>query len=106
MSQILPTEDFKYEDPATYNWRNPPEGRGCIIECALQFTKIARFLTSKFPLAPEKMKVNAEDLSELQLKYLQIKNKKVCNVEKLILNLKDNDKYVDKNYYKLRQKIQ
>ena len=32
MSQKLPTGNFKWEE-SNYNWRNPPDERGCIIEC-------------------------------------------------------------------------
>ena len=94
MSQALPTGDFKWEEPTTYNWRNPPNERGCIVECDLEYTVASKFLTYKFPLAPEKLKVQTEDLSKLQLHYLEVEDRGVCNVEKLILNLRDKDKYV------------
>ena len=31
MSQKLPTGDFKWEDSTSYNWRNPPNERGCVV---------------------------------------------------------------------------
>ena len=37
-SQPLPTGDFKWEDP-NYDWRNPPENRGCILKCDLEHIK-------------------------------------------------------------------
>ena len=50
MPQKLPTGDFKWEDlqssgnadpnyskaGTSYNWRNPPDERGCIVECDLE----------------------------------------------------------------------
>ena len=93
MSQKLPTGDFKWEEP-NYNWRNPPEERGCIIECDLEYPLNTKFKTQKFPLAPEKLKIRKEDLSDYQLNCLTVENKKIGNVPKLILNLKDKEKYV------------
>ena len=55
MSQPLPTGDFKWEDPNNYDWRNPPENRGCIIKCDLEYTLNSKFKTSKFHLDPEKL---------------------------------------------------
>ena len=80
------------EDPKTYDWRkaspfpsdyikhnqtkvNKAElfltgDRGCIVECDLEYPLDAKFKTSKFPLAPEKIKVNESDLSEYQKRCL------------------------------------
>ena len=93
MSQKLPTGDFKWEE-SNYNWRNPPDERGCIIECDLEYPLNTKFKTQKFPLAPEKLKIRKEDLSDYQLNCLSVKDKKIGNVSKLILNLKDKEKYV------------
>ena len=38
MSQKLPTGDFKWEADTSYNWRNPPDERGCIVECDLEYS--------------------------------------------------------------------
>ena len=62
-------------------------GRGCIVECDLEYPLNTGFKTSKFPLAPEKLKINESDLSEYQKRCLKVENKKVGNVAKLILNL-------------------
>ena len=52
----LPTGDFKWEKDPDY-YKDIPEGRGCIIECDLKYTKKCRNKTFKYPLAPEKMKI-------------------------------------------------
>ena len=98
MSQPLPTGDFKWEDPNNLSWQNPPDEKGCIIECDLEYPLNTKFKTQKFPLAPEKLKTIENDSSELQLKYLTIEKQKLGNVPKLILNVKDK-KYVI--HYKL-----
>ena len=94
MSQKLPTGDFKWEDSTSYNWRNPPNKRGCIVECDLEYPLNTKFKIQRFPLAPEKLKIRKEDLSECQLSCLTIEDKKIGNAPKLILNLKDKEKYV------------
>ena len=94
MSQELPTGDFKWEADTSYNWRNPPDERGCIIECDLEYSLNTKFKTQKSPLAPEKLKIRKEDLSDYQLNCLSVEDKKIGNVSKLILNLKDKEKYV------------
>ena len=94
MSQKLPTGDFKWEAGTSYNWRNPPDERGCIVECDLEYPLNTKFKTQKFPLAPEKLKIRKEDLPEYQVNCLSTEYKKIGNVTKLILNLKDKEKYV------------
>ena len=93
MSQKLPTGDFKWEDNPDY-YKNIPKGRGCIVECDLQYTTKAKINTRRFPLAPEHLKIKEDDLSDLQLKYLQVENKTIGKTEKLILNLYDKKRYV------------
>lgn len=98
MSKKLPMGDFKWEEDPDY-YKHIPEGRGCIVECDLKYTTRAQINTRKLPLAPEKTKIKEENLSELQLKYLEIENKTVGKTDKLLLNLFDKKKYV--LHYKL-----
>ena len=60
----------------------------------MEYSLNTKFKTQKFPLAPEKLKIRKEDLSEYQLSCLSIEDKKIGNVPKLILNLKDKEKYI------------
>ena len=83
MSQPLPTGDFKREytnysegTSSNYDWRNPPENRGCILECDLEYTLNAKFQTFKFPPAPEKLKIKEEELSDYQSRCLKVEGKK------------------------------
>ena len=66
MSQPLPTGDFKWEEDKDY-YKNTPEGRGCIVECDLEYTIKAKNKTRKFPLAPEHMIAKEKMLSKHQL---------------------------------------
>jgi hypothetical protein len=71
MSQPLPTKDFKWMDGKELEkWRN----YGCILEVDLEYAEELHDKHNKYPLAPEKMKVN--------------------KVDKLIPNLNNKEKYV------------
>ena len=107
MSQKLPKSDFKWEKDSNY-YKEIPEGRGCLIECDLKYTKKCRNKTYKYPLAPEKMKIKKEELSDYQLNLLG--DKPLGNEEKLFLTLRDKEKYIIHNsvlekYLKLGMKV-
>ena len=107
MSKKLPTKDFKWEKNPEY-YKNIPEGRGCIIECDLEYPDECKFKTRNYPLAPEKMKINKEMLSEYQLNLLG--DKPLGKEEKLFLTLYDKKKYIVhhsilKDYIKLGMKV-
>ena len=94
MSKPLPTKDFKWEEDLEY-YKHIPKGRGCVIDCDLEYTSEGRIGTNKFPLAPEKLKIFENDLNpNYQGKILEIEDKKIGKTEKLILNLKDKENYV------------
>jgi hypothetical protein len=91
MSKPLPTGDFKWEHDENY-YLNISDGRGCIIECDLEYTEECKNLTSKYPLAPERSAINRDDLSSYQKRLLG--EETISKVEKLLLTLKDKKKYV------------
>ena len=93
MSQPLPTGDFKWEDNPDY-YKNIPKGRGCIVECDLEYTTKAKINTRKFPLAPEHMIAEKEMLSEHQVNLLEKLDIKLGKEKKLFLTLFDKKKYV------------
>ena len=71
MCEPLPTGDFSWANPKEFeNWRN----FSCLLEVDLEYPKELHDLHNDLPLAPERIIVN--------------------NVEKLISNLNDKDKYV------------
>ena len=109
MSQPLPTKDFKWEKNSDY-YLNIPKGRGCIIECDLEYTDKYKKKTFRYPLAPEKMKVTKEELSPYQLELLEKEDRILGNEEKLFLTLKDKKIYIVhhsilKEYIKLGLKV-
>ena len=87
MSQPLPTKDFKWE-------KDIPKGRGCIIECDLEYDNNTKFKTRNYPLAPEKSRIDFNDLSKYQLNILAKEKRALGNEEKLLLTLKDKKKYI------------
>ena len=96
MSQPLPVDDFKWEDPSNYRFI---EGRGYIFEVDLEYTQEARRNTYRFPLASEKKKVDINDFSDYQRSLMEKDDIISGNVEKLILDLKSKSHYVV--HYKL-----
>ena len=107
MSQKLPTKDFKWESDPDYYLHIPKE-RGCIIECDLEYPNNCKFKTMKSPLAPEKMKINENDLSDYQINLLG--DKPLGKEEKLLLTFYDKKKYaihysILKEYIKLGMKV-
>ena len=89
MSQPLPDSGFKW---LTQNDRKNGKfkrknGKGWILEIDLEYPKELHELHNDYPLAPEKMSVKKEWLSEYQTELLE--NKSMINVTKLVPNLMD-----------------
>ena len=93
MSQPLPYSGFKwliqnYRRNGKFKNKN---GKGWILEVDLEYPKELHELHNDYPLAPEKMSVKKEWLSEYQTELLE--NKSMINVTKLVPNLMDKKKY-------------
>ena len=65
-------------------------GKGWILEVDLEYPKELHELHNDYPLAPEKMSVKKEWLSEYQTELQE--NKSMTNITKLVPNLMDNKK--------------
>ena len=94
MSQPLPYSGFKWltqndRKNAKFKRKN---GKGWILEVDLEYPKELHELHNDYPLAPEKMSVKKEWLSEYQTELLEYKS--MINVTKLVPNLMDKKKYV------------
>ena len=68
--------------------------KGCVLEVDLEYPKELRELRNDYPLAPDKIEINRERLSEYQLKIADLYNIPIGNVKKLLPNSFDKDKYV------------
>jgi hypothetical protein len=73
---------------------NIPEGRGCLVECDLEYTEECKRKTMKYPLAPEHMVATKEMLSDYQLNLLEEQGVKLGTVKKLFLTLNDKKNYI------------
>jgi hypothetical protein len=70
---------------------------GYVIECDLSYPDYLHESHNEFPLAPTKMKINNEELSEYQhelIDMLKIAGHKRVKSEKLMLTLYDKEKYI------------
>ena len=70
------------------NWK------GCVLEVDLEYPKELHKLHNDYPLAPDKIEIKREMLSEYQLKIVDLYNIPVGNVKKLLSNPVDKEKYV------------
>ena len=70
MSKFLPTSGFKWIDPKEFdlNKYTSNSSKGCVIEVDLEYPKELRELNNDYPLAPDKIEIKREMLSDYQLK--------------------------------------
>ena len=59
--------------------------KGCVIEFDLQYPKKLRELHSDYPLAPDKIEIKRETLSDFQLRIADFYNIPIANVKKSTL---------------------
>ena len=73
--------------------------KGCVLEVDLEYPKELREYYEKYiqktdyPLAPDKIEIKREILSEYQLKIADSHNIPIGNVTKLVPNFFDEEKY-------------
>ena len=97
MSQKLPTGDFRWiPSPEYINLDSYDENsaKGLILEVDLEYPPELHRLHNDYPLAPEKMVVREEMLSDYSREILGREGMTIGKVQKLIPNLKDKEKYV------------
>ena len=68
--------------------------KGCVFEVNLEYPKELRELHNDRPLAPDKIEIKREMLSEYQLKIADLYNIPIANVKKLMPNFFDKEKYL------------
>ena len=97
MSQKLPTGDFRWvPSPEYINLDSYDENsaKGLILEVDLEYPKELHSLHNDYPLAPEKITVGEEMLSDYCQRIHAREEIKIGQVEKLIPNPRDKEKYV------------
>ena len=96
MSQPLPFSNFKWKQKRADGKFNSPkenkENKGQILEVDLEYPSHLHETHNDYPLAPEKLLVEKEWLSDYHTELLD--NKSMLNVTKLVPNLMDKKKYV------------
>ena len=68
--------------------------KGCVLEVGLEYPKESWELHNDYPLAPDKIEIKRELLSDYQLKIADRYNIPIGNVKKLVPNFFDKEKYV------------
>ena len=68
--------------------------RGFVLEVDLEYPKELWELHNDYPLAPDKLEIKREMLSEYQLKIADLYNIPIGNFKKLVPNFFDKEKYV------------
>ena len=97
MEQKLPTGNFRWiPSPEYINLHSYDEdsAKGLILEVDLEYPPELHDLHNDYPLAPEKMVVQKEMLSDYSREILEREGMTIGKVQKLIPNLKDKEKYV------------
>ena len=99
MSQYLPTGNFKWMSEKKINELDlakygDDSKRGLILEVNLEYNKKLHDLHNEYPLAPEKIRVTGDMLSNYCEKIAAKHNISTGLVSKLIPNLRNKEKYV------------
>ena len=68
--------------------------KGCVLKVDLEYPKELQNFHNDYPLAPDKMKIKREMLSDYQLKIADPYNILIDNVKKLVPKFFDKEKYV------------
>ena len=68
--------------------------KGFVLEVDLEYPKELWELHNDYPLAPNKLEIKREMLSEYQLKIADLYNIPIGNFKKLVPNFFDKEKYV------------
>ena len=96
MSKVFPTSGFKWIDPKEFDLNKYTSNisKGCVLKVDLEYPKELRELHSHYPLAPNKIEIIREALSDYQLKMTDHYNIPIGTVKKLAPNFFNNKKYV------------
>ena len=95
-SKFFSSSGFKWIDSKEIGLREytSNSSEGCLLEVGLEYPKKLQELHNDYPLAPNKIEINRELLSEYQLKIAYLYDIPIGNVKKLMPNAFDKEKYV------------
>ena len=98
VSQYLPTGNFRWMKDKEINkidlGKYTADGKkGLILEVDLEYPRELHNLHNDYPVAPEKVKVSKNTLSEYCKKVAEKYNISISQVNKLIPTLKDKEEY-------------
>ena len=97
MSNFFPTSGFKWIDLKEFDF-NEHISNGSkiwVLEVDLMYLKELRQLQNDYPLAPDKIDIKREMLSEYELKISDLYNIPIGNVENLVPNFIDKENVAD-----------
>ena len=100
LSQPLPISDFRWIDkedaPKPEEWllKDPADKFGYVVECDLKYPESLHDLHNEYPLAPERVVIEQEMLSETQLQIRMHYNISNAKTSKLVSHLGDREHYV------------
>ena len=96
MSKSLPTSGPKWIVPKEFdlNKHTSNSSKGCALEVDLEYPKELRELHNDYSLAPDRIEIKREMLSDYQLKIADLYNIPIGNVKKLVSDFFDKEKYV------------
>ena len=95
MSKFLPAIGLKWIDPTEFdlNKYTSNSSKACVSEVDLEYPKELRESHNDYPLAPDKIEIKREMLSEYQLKIFDLYSIPIGNVKKTVPNFFDKEKY-------------
>ena len=84
----LPTSGLKWIDPKEFdlNKYTGNSSKGCFLEVDLEYLKELQKLHIYYTLAPDKIEIKREVLSDYQLKIIDLYNIPIGNIKKLVPN--------------------
>ena len=96
MSKFYPTSGLKWINLKEFDLDKytSKSSKGCVLEVDIEYSKELQELHNNYPLAPDKIEIKTEMLSEYQLKIADLYNTPIGNVKKLVSNFFDTKKYV------------
>ena len=96
MSKYLPTNGSKLTDPKEFdlNKYTSNNSKEFIPKVNLEYSKGLQELHNDYPLAPDKLDIKREMLSEYQLKIADLYNVPIGKVKKLVPNSFDKENYL------------